>query len=106
MAEALTAVIIGGTSGIGRAIALRFAEDSYQVVVAGRDSERGKETALACETAGAPRALFVQTDVGNPASVEALAQAVVGVLGTPHVVVNCAGVLQSGKHVLDQDLDE
>ncbi|TGP71022.1 SDR family oxidoreductase, partial [bacterium M00.F.Ca.ET.227.01.1.1] len=106
MAEALTAVIIGGTSGIGRAIALRFAEDGYQVVVAGRDSERGKETALACESGGAPRALFVQTDVGDPASVEALAQAVVKPFGTPHVVVNCAGILQSGKHVLDQDLDE
>ncbi len=106
MADASTAVVIGGTSGIGRAIAERFAEDGYQVVVAGRDAVRGKEAAGACETAGAPRALFVQTDVADPASVEALARAVGDAFGAPHVMVNCAGILQSGKHVLDQDLDE
>ncbi|TIS69996.1 MAG: SDR family oxidoreductase, partial [Mesorhizobium sp.] len=78
----------------------------YQVVVAGRDASRGKEAAEACESAGAPRAVFVQTDVGDPASVEALAQDVSNAFGTPHVVVNCAGILQSGKHVLDQDLTE
>jgi len=106
MADAPTAVVIGGTSGIGRAIALRLAEDGYQVAVAGRDAERGREAAGACEGAGAPRALFAQTDVASPASVEALARAVGEAFGTPHVVVNCAGILQSGKHVLDQDLHE
>ncbi|RWD42165.1 MAG: SDR family oxidoreductase, partial [Mesorhizobium sp.] len=106
MADALTAVVIGGTSGIGRAMAERFAQDGYQVVVAGRDAVRGKQAATACENAGAPHALFVQTDVGDPASVEALARAVGDAFGTPHVVINCAGILQSGKHVLDQDLSE
>ncbi|UCI09623.1 SDR family NAD(P)-dependent oxidoreductase [Mesorhizobium sp. B1-1-8] len=106
MAEASTAVVIGGTSGIGRAIALRFAEDGFQVAVAGRDAVRGEEAAGASEAAGAPSARFVQTDVADPASVETLAREVVGTFGTPDVVVNCAGILQSGKHVLDQDLDE
>ncbi|RUX85740.1 SDR family oxidoreductase, partial [Mesorhizobium sp. M7D.F.Ca.US.004.01.2.1] len=106
MAETLTAVVIGGTSGIGRAIALRFAEDGYHVVVAGRDAARGNEAVGACKAAGAPRALFVQTDVAESGSVEALAQAVSAAFGTPQIVVNCAGILQSGKHVLDQDLDE
>jgi len=41
MADAMTAVVIGGTSGIGRAMAERFAADGYQVVVAGRDTARG-----------------------------------------------------------------
>ena len=50
MADAKTAVVIGGTSRIGRAIAERFAEDGYQVVVAGRDAVRGKEAAGACES--------------------------------------------------------
>ena len=68
MADAQTAVVIGGTSGIGRAIAERFAGDGYQVVVAGRDTVRGKEAASASEAAGAPRALFIQTDVADPAS--------------------------------------
>jgi NAD(P)-dependent dehydrogenase (short-subunit alcohol dehydrogenase family) len=106
MAETLTAVVIGGTSGIGRAIAQRFAEDGYHVVVAGRDATRGNEAVGACEAAGAARALFVQTDVAESGSVEALAQAVSEGFGTPQIVVNCAGILQSGKYVLDQDLDE
>lgn len=106
MAEARTAVVIGATSGIGRAIALRFAEDGFPLAVSGRDRTRGQAVAAACEAAGAPAARFFGTDVGDAASVEALARAAEEAFGVPHVVVNCAGMLQSGKRVLDQDLDE
>jgi NAD(P)-dependent dehydrogenase (short-subunit alcohol dehydrogenase family) len=106
MADVRTVVVIGGTSGIGKAIALRFAEDGANVVVAGRDKARGAETAAECKTAGAADTRFVETDVANPESVEALGAAVEGAFGAPHVVVNCAGILQSGKRVLAQDLDE
>lgn len=78
MAEVCTAVVIGGTSGIGHAIALGFA----------------------------PAARFFGTYVGDAASVGALARAAEEAFGVPHVVTNCAGVQQSGKRVLDQDLDE
>lgn len=106
MAEARTAVVIGGTSGIGHAIALRFAEDGFRLAVSGRDETRGAAVAAACEAAGAPAARFFGTDVGDAAPVEALARAVEDAFGVPHVVVNCAGLLQSGKRVLDQDLAE
>ncbi|MFI0849050.1 SDR family NAD(P)-dependent oxidoreductase [Mesorhizobium sp. IMUNJ 23232] len=106
MAEAKTVIVIGGTSGIGRAIAERFAEDGTNVFVAGRDKARGAEAARACRDAGAPASRFIETDVANPASVEALGDAVNSEFGVPHVVVNCAGILQSGKRVLDQQLDE
>ncbi|MDO9418370.1 SDR family NAD(P)-dependent oxidoreductase [Pararhizobium sp.] len=106
MAEVQTTVVIGGTSGIGRAIALRFAGEGHQVVLAGRDGARGLEVQGQCVAAGAPAARFIETDVGDDASVEALARSVSAAFGTPHVVVNCAGILQSGKRVLDQDLDE
>lgn len=99
-------VVIGGTSGIGRAIALRFARDGEVVVVAGRDRHRGAAVAAACHDAGAPDVLFVETDVAVPASVEALGQTVEARFGPAHVAVNCAGLLQSGQRVLDQDLDE
>ncbi len=56
MAESRTVVVIGGTSGIGRAIAERFAADGATVVVAGRDGRRGEETAQACLKGGAPAA--------------------------------------------------
>ncbi len=106
MADGRIVVVIGGTSGIGRAIALRFAEDGASVVIAGRDGARGTQAAEDCRSAGAPQARFIATDVGQAASVEALGKAVESDFGAPHVAVNCAGVLQSGKHVLDQDLDE
>ena len=106
MTEPRAVVVIGGTSGIGHAIALRFAEDGFRVVVAGRDAARGDAVRAACQTAGAPGALFVATDVGEAESIEGLATAVEDAFGVPHVVVNCAGILQSGVRVLDQDLDE
>lgn len=106
MADVKSAVVIGGTSGIGRAIALRFAEEGYKVAVAGRDEARGADTARACEAAGSPAARFLAVDVGDAASVDALAQAVGEAFGVPQVVVNCAGILQSGKRVLDQNLEE
>lgn len=45
-------------------------------------------------------------NIGDAASVEALAREVEEAFGVPHVVVNCAGMPQSGKRVLDQDLAE
>ena len=70
-----SAVIIGGTSGIGRAIALRFAQDGAALVIVGRDAARGEAVAQQCVEAGAVTARFVAVDVGDPASVAALADA-------------------------------
>ena len=105
MAETLS-LIIGGTSGIGRAIALRFAKDGQRVLVAGRDATRGEAVAQACRDAGSPSAAFLRVDLEDPASVEALGATVRKDHGTPDTLVNCAGILQSGKRVLDQPLDE
>lgn len=102
MADSL-ALIIGGTSGIGRAIALRFASEGMRVVVTGRDAARGEAVAAACLAAGAPEARFLPVDVADPASVETLSAAMPQ---APDILVNCAGILQSGKRVLDQPLDE
>lgn len=96
MAEPL-ALIIGGTSGIGRAIARRFAAEGLRVVVAGRDGLRGEAAAKACG------GQFLPVDVAEEASVEALSAAMAE---APQILVNCAGILQSGKRVLDQPLDE
>lgn len=97
LAPETLALVIGGTSGIGRAIALRFAAEGLRVVVTGRDRARGEAAAAACGGA------FLPVDVADPASVEALSAAMPE---APQILVNCAGILQSGKRVLDQPLDE
>ncbi|MGZ6725659.1 MAG: SDR family NAD(P)-dependent oxidoreductase, partial [Solirubrobacteraceae bacterium] len=87
------AVVTGAASGIGLALAERFAEDGLNVVLA--DIE---ETALAsaADRIGAlgveALALAVHTDVSDVAAVEALAGAAVERFGSVHVVCNNAGV--------------
>lgn len=106
MGDQRSIVVVGGTSGIGRAIALRFAEEGYGVVVSGRDATRGEQAAAACQEAGARSAHFAAADVSDVSSLEQLASFCRERVGIPYVAVNCAGILQSGKRVLDQDLDE
>lgn len=106
MAEIESAVVIGATSGIGKAIVLRFAQVGASVFICGRDAPRGEEVAKECRSAGAADARFMAVDVADPASIERLSMQVNDISGPPAVLVNSAGILQSGQHVLDQDLDE
>ena len=71
--EGQTALVTGATSGIGRAIALRLARDGAEVVVHGRDAERGKNVVDAISAEGG-RARFVAADVGDAAAVTRLAE--------------------------------
>jgi NAD(P)-dependent dehydrogenase (short-subunit alcohol dehydrogenase family) len=81
-----TALVTGATSGIGRAIALHLARDGAEVVVHGRDAARGAETVEAITAAGG-RARFVAADLGDPADLQRLVEAV----GDVDVLVNNAG---------------
>lgn len=81
------ALVTGATSGLGRAIALQLARDGADVVVHGRDRERGAATVRAITTAGG-RASFVGGDLGNPADISRL----VSEVGVLDILVNNAGV--------------
>lgn len=82
------AFVAGGASGLGAATARMFAAGGGSVVVADRDSSRG--IALASELG--VRALFVETDVTAPVSVEAAVAKAVERFGRLDVAVNCAGI--------------
>jgi NAD(P)-dependent dehydrogenase (short-subunit alcohol dehydrogenase family) len=90
------AVVTGAASGIGRALALRAAEEGMAVALADVDEAGLEETRKLVEQAGA-NVIAVPTDVSKSDSVEALAAAVDARLGDPHLVFNNAGVLISGR---------
>lgn len=103
--EQKVAVVTGSTSGIGKAIAERFAREGVAVVVSGRDPDRGAAVVSKIRQSGG-NAEFVRSDVSQIDSVTALAERTLELFGTPSILVNAAGILQSGKHVLDQDSEE
>jgi len=83
-----TALITGGTAGIGRAIAQAFTREGARVVVAGRDAGRG---GAAVESIGKD-ATFVKADVSSLEDVRGLARAATEMLGQVDILVNNAGI--------------
>ena len=111
--EGKVAVVTGGASGIGRALAGRFAEEGMKVVLA--DVEPGPlEAAVAEIREAGGTAIGVPTDVRDPDAIEALAGRTMLEFDAVHVLCNNAGVetggrfadipLSSWRWVLDVDL--
>jgi NAD(P)-dependent dehydrogenase (short-subunit alcohol dehydrogenase family) len=96
------AVVIGGTSGIGRIIARALAEAGADVVPTSRRADLVDEAALDIEGLGR-RSLRVPSDVNDRASLEALLAASVEAFGKVDIMVNCAG---RTKRAPSLDLDE
>jgi NAD(P)-dependent dehydrogenase (short-subunit alcohol dehydrogenase family) len=85
-----TAVVIGGTSGIGLALTRGLAQAGANVVPSGRRADQVK--AAASEVAALGRRTIAQTcDVTDNASIERLLQSVCNELGSVQILVNCAG---------------
>lgn len=85
------AVVTGGSSGIGRAIAEALARAGASVVVVARDEARLDATVRELTAAGA-RAAYVRGDLGTRQGVRVLAESAVAVFGEPDILVNCAGI--------------
>jgi NAD(P)-dependent dehydrogenase (short-subunit alcohol dehydrogenase family) len=84
------AVVIGGTSGIGRTLALGLAEAGADVVATGRRENLVAEVASEIEALGR-KSLAVTVDVLNRASVDALRDAVMKHFGRVDILLNAAG---------------
>lgn len=91
--EGKTAVVTGGTSGIGRALSLGLAEAGADVVATARRQEQVESTASEIEARGR-KTLCVASDVCNRASLEALAKATLEAFGKVDILVNCAGIIR------------
>ena len=87
--EGKTALVTGGSKGIGRAIAMTFAEHGADVAIAARGTEALDQTAKEIEACGR-RALVVQTDVADEQQLERLYEHVCTEFGGIDVLVNNA----------------
>jgi 2-hydroxycyclohexanecarboxyl-CoA dehydrogenase len=84
------AVVTGSGSGIGRATAIELGRAGFEVAVADLDSAAAARTVVNAGAEGVQSRAFT-VDVADGASVLALAERVMGELGVPQVLVNCAG---------------
>lgn len=84
------AVVVGGTSGIGRAIAHGLAEAGADVVATSRRAEQVEITAKEIEERGR-QTLRITSDVADKASLASLRDQVISVFGKIDILVNCAG---------------
>lgn len=88
------AVITGSATGIGRGMALAFAEEGMHVVVADINMGPAEETAAEVRAKGV-RGIVVRVDVSDRASVAALAERAYAEFGAVHLLCNNAGVIVS-----------
>ena len=98
------AVVIGGTTGLGREISLGFAAAGADVVASSRETEHVDEVATAIEALGR-RTLREECDVLDRASIQRLHNAVIAAFGKVDILVNAAGMAKKVP-TLDEDEDE
>jgi len=105
------ALVTGGSSGIGRATAIKFGERGARVVVAARREEESKETVEMVKKAGG-EAMFVQTDVRIASQVENMVNQTVKKYGRLDIAFNNAGVggimarmIRTTEEIFDEVVD-
>ncbi|MEP1079188.1 SDR family oxidoreductase [Leptolyngbya sp. PL-A3] len=95
------ALVTGGTSGIGRAAAIAYAQQQAKVVVVGRRMDEGEETVRLIKEAGG-EAIFVQADVAEEADVKAMVDKAVGIFGRLDIAFNNAGTVGENSSLIEQ----
>ena len=88
-----TAVVVGGTSGIGLAMAVGLAEAGADVVASSRRQEQVDEAATQIESKGR-KALRLTSDVGDRTTLQRLHDEIVNAWGKVDILINCAGKIK------------
>jgi 3-oxoacyl-[acyl-carrier protein] reductase len=93
--EDRVAIVTGAGQGIGRAIALKLAEDGVRVVVSDANHDTALQTAEEIQSFGR-QALGIRTDVANSGNVSELVETTVAEFGRVDILINNAGIARSG----------
>ena len=107
-----SAVITGGSKGIGLGVAMRFAQSGADVAIVARGREALDRAAKTVDAAAAGRVVAVAADVANAADVKRAYDEVMRAFGKVDIVVNNAGTSRAGPfedltdEVMQQDLDQ
>ena len=99
-----TAVVIGGTSGLGLAMAVGLAESGADVVATSRRVEQVDVTATAIEALGV-KTLRLTSDVADRSSLEGLCAKTIAEFGKVDILINCAGRIKRAP-TLDFEEDD
>jgi meso-butanediol dehydrogenase / (S,S)-butanediol dehydrogenase / diacetyl reductase len=99
--DGAVAIVTGGASGIGRAIALLFAAEGARVAIVDRQEQQGAEAVASIRQAGGA-AQFLQADLGAAASAQMIVAGTLRAFGQVDIVVNNAAV-SSPDGILEVD---
>lgn len=91
-----TAIVTGASSGIGKAIATRLAEEKMNVVLAARSEDKLQQIAKKLSETAEATILPIPTDISNQTEVSAMVEQAKKQFGTIDVYVNNAGAMLSG----------
>ena len=91
------ALVTGGGSGIGQAIAVCLATEGFNVAVTGRNVDKLRETEALCKEAGAQEVEVLACDLSESAATQELADGLLSRHGGVEVLVNNAGVMAKGN---------
>jgi 3-oxoacyl-[acyl-carrier protein] reductase len=100
-----SALVTGGSRGIGRAIAIRLATQGADVAFSYRGNEAAAKEAVAAIEGLGRRALAVQADASDPEAAEAVAKATIEALGKVDILVNNAGITRDDL-IMRMSLDD
>ena len=99
------ALVTGGSSGIGRASALLYAQQGAQVMIADLDEVGGQATVNLIEEAGG-EAIFVRTNIAQPEDCAAMVKTCVDTYGQLDAACNAAGIGGHTERLIDYPFEE